>query len=639
MTNYRLTFLMVFSLLLTQFGNAAGLGNDVKRSVNPILPGFHADPEILHSQKTGRYYIYSTTDGTPGWGGYEFSVFSSPDLVNWTDEGVMFDVKSDQVKWADGNAWAPAIIERKISKKKYKYYFYYSANVPSTGRKAIGVAVSDNPTGPFVDFGKPIITESPTGGGQQIDVDVFQDPVSGKYFLYWGNGYMAGAELNDDMTSIKEETIKVLTPEGGDLLTYAYREAPYVFYRNGIYYFMWSVDDTGSPNYHVAYGTSDSPMGPIKVASPCNVLNGVPRRNIFGTAHNSVLNIPGTDEWRIVYHRINPDYIDRKKNPGIHREVCIDRMTFDADGAIRPVLPNADSDGNYRFEAAGNPFITHHYTADPAAFVEGDTLWLFTGHDYAGGQSNYKMKDWLVFSTTDMKTWTEHPVPLTVDDFRWAKSGDAFAGHVIERNGKYYWYISTNWSGIGVAVADKPQGPYKDALGKPLLTNDDCFASTHSWACIDPAVFIDDDGQAWLFWGNRECYYAKLKDNMVEIDGKVKRVEFPGLEFTEAPWVHKHNGKYYLSYATGFPERIAYAMADNIEGPYVYKGILNELAGNSNTNHQAILKFGDDWYFIYHNGGIQTDGGSYSRSVCVDKLQYNADGTLKRVVMTTEGLK
>lgn len=290
------------------------------------------------------------------------------------------------------------------------------------------------------------------------------------------------------------------------------------------------------------------------------------------------------------------------------------------------------------YKSKSNPIFTHKYTADPAAIVEDDTLWLYTGHDFEGGQKGYKMKDWCVFSTPDMQNWTEYPVPLKITDFPWATSGDAYAGHVIERNGKYYWYISTNWSGIGVAVSDKPEGPFKDALGKPLLTNEDCFASSHSWACIDPAIFIDDNGQAWIFWGNRQCYYAKLKENMIEIDGEVKQLNFEGFEFTEAPWIHKRKGKYYLTYATEFPEKIAYAMADSIEGPYEYKGILNEIAGNSNTNHQAIVEFKGQSYFIYHNGGIQTDGGSYSRSVCIDKLEYNKDGTIKPIIMSTTGV-
>lgn len=306
------------------------------QSGNPVLPGFHADPEILYSNKTKKYYIYSTTDGQPGWGGWYFTVFSSVDLKNWKDEGVMLDLKSDQVPWADGNAWAPCI-EEKLVGDQYKYFFYYSGNPKTGGGKQIGVATSDSPAGPFVDLGHPIITDSPTGHGQQIDVDVFTDPASGKSYLYWGNGYMAGAELNDDMISIKKETITVMTPEGGTLQDYAYREAAYVFYRNGLYYFMWSVDDTGSPNYHVAYGTSTSPLGPIKVAKSPVVLIQNPEKEIYGPAHNSILQVPGTDKWYIVYHRINKNYL--KSDPGVHREVCIDRMEFNEDGSIKQVIP------------------------------------------------------------------------------------------------------------------------------------------------------------------------------------------------------------------------------------------------------------------------------------------------------------
>lgn len=301
---------------------------------NPVLPGFHADPEIIYSNLTGKYYIYSTTDGQPGWGGWYYTAYSSSDLKDWTYEGIVLDLKSNQVSWADGNAWAPAIEEKK-TKDGYRYYLYFSGNPKNGGGKQIGVATADSPTGPFTDLGHPMITESPTGGGQQIDVDVFTDPVSGKSYLYWGNGYMAGAELNKDMVSIKKKTLKVLTPEGGTLQDYAYREAPYVFYRNGLYYFMWSVDDTGSANYHVAYGTAKSPLGPIQVASDPIVTIQNPEKEIYGPAHNSVICKPGTDEWYIVYHRINKHYLDKSLSPGTHREVCIDRLEFNADGTIR----------------------------------------------------------------------------------------------------------------------------------------------------------------------------------------------------------------------------------------------------------------------------------------------------------------
>ena len=320
--------------LLKQYGNHG----------QPILPGFHADPEVLYSEKTGKYYIYSTTDGTPGWGGHDFSVFSSTNLKDWTDEGKMLDVKGDQVEWATGNAWAPCIIEKKVG-KAYKYFFYFSAHNPATNRKEIGVAVGDSPTGPFTDSGAPIITDADrpkeARGGQAIDVDVFKDPKSGKYYHYWGNGFMAGAELNDDMTSVKKETIRHMTPEGGNLQTWAFREGAYVFYRKGTYYFLWSVDDTGSPNYHVCYGTAKSPLGPITI-DPDNylVIRQKPEEKIYGTAHNSILQIPGKDEWYIVYHRINSHFLNRE--PGIHREVCIDRLTFDKKGRIIQVTPTQE---------------------------------------------------------------------------------------------------------------------------------------------------------------------------------------------------------------------------------------------------------------------------------------------------------
>ena len=305
---------------------------------NPILPGFHADPEILYSNKTGKYYIYSTTDGKPGWGGYKYYVYSSADLKEWKNEGVALDAKSDQIAWANGNLWAPAAIEVKQKNGSYKYYLYFSANPNDNGRKQMGVAVSDSPTGPFVDLGQPLLAKNHPGcNGQLIDVDVFMDPVSKKPYLYWGNGFMAGAELEPNMTKIKDETVTVMTPKGGSLRDYAYREAPYVFYRNGLYYFMWSVDDTGAANYHVAYGTSKSPLGPIEVAKDPIVLIQDSQHEIYGTAHNSVIQKPGTDEWYIVYHRINKDYIHFQ--PGVHREVCIDKLEFNADGTIKRVVP------------------------------------------------------------------------------------------------------------------------------------------------------------------------------------------------------------------------------------------------------------------------------------------------------------
>lgn len=303
---------------------------------NPVLPGFHADPEVLYSKKTGRFYIYPTTDGYDGWGGHSFDVFSSADLVRFTNEGTFLDLATSEVPWATGNAWAPCI-EEKLVDGKWKYYFFFSGNNSSLNKKTLGVAVAESPTGPFKASNQPLFTE--TSGGQMIDSDVFTDPVSGQTYFYYGNGQMHYRLLSDDMMSV-EGAEYTITPTGGSLADYAYREGTYVFYRQGTYYFLWSVDDTGAANYHVAYGTSQSPTGPIKVAKDPIVIIQDPSRQIYGTGHNSVINIPGTDDWYIVYHRINRAHLNN--GPGTHREVCIDRLTFNADGTISRIQPTRE---------------------------------------------------------------------------------------------------------------------------------------------------------------------------------------------------------------------------------------------------------------------------------------------------------
>ena len=290
--------------------------------------------------------------------------------------------------------------------------------------------------------------------------------------------------------------------------------------------------------------------------------------------------------------------------------------------------------------AQGNPLFSYKYTADPAALVYHDTFYIYTGEDIGDGRG-YNMPNWTVFSSKDLKTWEAYPTPLKVGDFKWAKDNSAWASQVIERNGKFYWYVSTEHASIhgkaiGVAVSDSPTGPFVDARGSAIVTNDMTTQWTGiSWDDIDPTVWIDDDGQAYLFWGNTQCYYAKLKDNMIELDSEVLPVDLQ--HFTEAPWIHKRGDWYYLSYANGWPEKTAYAMSKTINGPWEFKGILNELSGNCNTNHQAIVEFKGKWYFVYHNGGLFS-GGSFLRSVCMDYLYYNDDGTIKRVQMTTEGV-
>ena len=295
---------------------------------NPVLEGYYADPEILYSNKTKRYYIYPTTDGFNDWSGYYFKTFSSDNLVDWKEEGVILDLKKD-VPWGDRNAWAPCIVEKKI-KGRYKYFYYFTA------AQKIGVAVSDHPTGPFKDSGKALVATRPEGirDGQEIDPDVFTDPKTGKNYLYWGNMYMAVAELNLDMVSLKEGSTKIIAADK------TFREGTYVIYRKGKYYFFWSEDDTRSPNYKVRYGISDSPLGPLEIPQNNIVIQGIPEQGIYATGHNSVLQIPGKDEWYIVYHRFSyPSGIKMGRAGGFHREVCIDKLEFDANGYILETKP------------------------------------------------------------------------------------------------------------------------------------------------------------------------------------------------------------------------------------------------------------------------------------------------------------
>ncbi len=291
-------------------------------------------------------------------------------------------------------------------------------------------------------------------------------------------------------------------------------------------------------------------------------------------------------------------------------------------------------------ESIGNPVIKDLFTADPAAMVYNDTLYLYTGHDeQEEGQQGFLMNDWLLYSTTDMVNWKSHGSVLHTNQFSWA-SGQAWAAHVVEKEGKFYWYVTVEHAtipgkAIGVAVADSPKGPWTDALGEALVTNDMTTHTEIGWDDIDPAVFIDDDGSAYIYWGNTVCKWAKLKDNMIELDGEIQTIDLPS--FTEAPWVHKREDMYYLSYASEFPEKIDYAMADSPEGPWQYKGRLNDLVPDSPTNHQAIVEYKDQWYFIYHNGKLPT-GGEFRRSVCIEYLTYNEDGTIQKIEQTSEGV-
>ena len=297
--------------------------------------------------------------------------------------------------------------------------------------------------------------------------------------------------------------------------------------------------------------------------------------------------------------------------------------------------------------SAQNPIIQTMYTADPAPVVFGDTLFLYVGHDEDDAPAKgYLMREYRLFTTTDMVNWTDHGAPLKTSRISWS-TNDASAAQLIERNGKYYWYFSTgdkNSQGVsvGVAVSDSPYGPFRDALGKALISNQMTKYSPNSWDDLDPTVFIDDDGQAYLFWGNDACYWVKLKKDMISLDGEIKaldikdRTAFSG-KYTEAPWVYKRNKQYYLVYAAEFPENIGYSTSKNIAGPWKQQGTLMATQKGSNTNHAGIIDYKSKSYFFYHNDALP-GGHSYDRSVAVEEFKYNPDGTIPKLNMSDAGI-
>lgn len=311
-------------------------------------------------------------------------------------------------------------------------------------------------------------------------------------------------------------------------------------------------------------------------------------------------------------------------------------------GCAQTAQQNMNNDSIHH-ELGGNPIITNMYSADPSAHVFGDSLYIYPSHDEDRAMG-FDMKDYHVYVTADLQHFEDKGVIFSpFEQTTWAKTA-AWAPDCVERNGKYYLYFPTDKKHIGVAVADRPEGPFKDALGHPLLSID-----TPGVICdrdfIDPCCFIDDDGQAYLFVGQNTCCCIKLNEDMISYDGEVHIIE--GLvEFFEASWVHKYNGKYYLSYSnsalTGHQPEIVYAMSDNPLGPYDYKGsILGPVS--SGTNHHSIVKYGADWLLFYHTGDLGRQNwpdnpvmGAFHRSVCVDYLYYNEDGTIKPVIPTRD---
>ena len=303
---------------------------------------------------------------------------------------------------------------------------------------------------------------------------------------------------------------------------------------------------------------------------------------------------------------------------------------------------------------AQNPFVQTWFTSDPAPMVHNGTMYVYTGHDEDNADF-FWMQEWRVYSTNDMVNWQDHGSPLALESFSWADDR-AWASQCIERDGKFYWYICahsrlSNGMAIGVAVSDTPTGPFRDAIGKPLFENG-------SWDHIDPTVLIDDDGQAWLMWGNPQCYYLKLNRDMISYSGELGKLDMTEEAFggpmmnqrkkgkkykdsyVEGPWLTKRKGTYQLLYAAGgVPEHISYSTASSPTGPWKYAGEIMPLSDtNSFTNHCGVADYKGHSYFFYHTGKLP-NGGGFGRSVAVEEFKYNADGSFPTILPTEEGVK
>ena len=300
---------------------------------------------------------------------------------------------------------------------------------------------------------------------------------------------------------------------------------------------------------------------------------------------------------------------------------------------------------------ADNPIVQTNYTADPAPMVHNGTVYLYTTHDEDKTVRNFfTMNDWKCYSSTDMVNWTDHGTILSFKDFSWSR-GDAWAGQCVYRNGKYYFYVPINQkdggNAIGVAVSDSPTGPFKDAIGAPLLVG---------YGYIDPTVFIDENGQAYLYWGNPNLWHVKLNEDMISYNQesgiikeelknenfgyRSKKIDNRTASYEEGPWLFKRNAKYYMLYpAGGVPEHFAYSTSTSPTGPWIYGDTIMHVIkeGGAFTNHPGYIEFKGKSYLFYHNGALP-GGGGFKRSVCIEPFKFNADGSIPLISPTKEGV-
>jgi beta-xylosidase len=728
---------------------------------NPFVQTwFTSDPAPMVHDGTMYVYTGHDEDGADFFWMQEWRVYSTQDMVNWTDHGSPLALES--FSWADDRAWASQCIER-----DGKFYWYICAHSRLSKGMAIGVAVGDSPTGPFRDaLGKPLFEN---GSWDHIDPTVMIDD-DGQAWLMWGNPQCYYLKLNRDMISYSGELGRLdMTEEafGGPMMSKrekgkkykdSYVEGPWLTKRNGTYQLLYAA---GGVPEHISYSTASSPVGPWKYAGEimplsdtnsftnhCGVADykghsyffyhtgKLPQGGGFGrsvaveefhyNADGSFPTIIPTDKGVEPVGKFDPyrkveaetmafskgvkteqndqvgvyvtdihngDYIKLRnvhfcnKTPrtftarvasglrGGRIEVRIDSiggallgkldvpgtggweqwqtLTTDLTAIARghhdlyfvftgrkgPKLMNFDWWEMRGLEQVNMPLFQTKYTADPSPLVVGDTLFLYTSHDASPedipdenekGSAGFFMYDWLLWSTTDMVNWTEHGAVASLKDFAWrSRDNGAWAIQTVERNGKYYLYAPLHGHGIGVLVSDSPYGPFKDPLGEPLV-----WQKEH-WYDIDPTVMTDDDGQAYMYWGNPYTYYALLNDDMISLKSGITKLDYHIDHYQEGPWLYKRGGHYYLGYAsTCCPEALGYAMSDSPTGPWKSMGYIMMPTERDRGNHPGICDYKGHSYVFGQNYDLMhldTFVHHERRSVSATEIEYESDGTIKLV--------
>ena len=745
-------------MLVAMFLMAVGMS---VKAQNPFVQTwFTSDPAPMVHDGTMYVYTGHDEDRADFFWMQEWRVYSTRDMVNWTDHGSPLALES--FSWADDRAWASQCIER-----DGKFYWYICAHSRLSKGMAIGVAVGDSPTGPFRDaIGKPLFEN---GSWDHIDPTVFIDD-DGQAWLYWGNPRVYYLKLNRDMISYEGELgMLPMTEEAfgspamdkrekGRKYKDSYVEGPWITKRKGVYQLLYAA---GGVPEHISYSTAPSPTGPWTYAGEIMPLSDT---GSF-TNHCGVADYKGHSYF--FYHT--------GKLPGgggFGRSVAVEEFNYNADGSFPTILPTADGvkpvdvfspyrrveaetmafssgvkseqnaetgvyvsdihNGDYiklqavdfgqriprtftarvasalrggtielhtdsvagpmlvrlrvphtggwekwqtltadltaiatgvhdlylvfkgrkgpklfnfdwwevrSLEQCNMPLFQTKYTADPAPLVVGDTLFVYTSHDASPedipdenekGSAGFFMYDWLLWSTTDMVNWTEHGAVASLKDFSWrSRENGAWAIQTVERNGKYYLYAPLHGHGIGVLTADSPYGPFSDPLKKPIVWDQS------NWYDIDPSVFTDDDGQAYMYWGNPYTYYARLNDDMISLKDSVVRLPYHIEHYQEGPWFYKRNGHYYLGYAsTCCPEALGYAMSASPTGPWESKGYIMRPTERDRGNHPGIVDYKGHSYVFGQNYDLMhldTFVHHERRSVSATEINYLPDGTIAEV--------